>query len=251
MPSPPPLTDLKRHAILLDIDGTLLDLAATPRAVFVSPSLRQTLSHLREQTGGAVALVSGRPLEELDLLFAPLQLSAIGGHGAEMRLDSHAAVAFPKLPALDTGTKRRFATIAELGPGLLLEDKGYSLAVHYRLAPDLGILVRAKAAELLASHHGEPIEILHGKAVLEIKRIGVTKATAVRELMKHPPFKDRRPIFIGDDLTDWPVFSIMPEFGGMAVSVGDVPGVTLSFGQPADVRLWLDQIARNNAAAIW
>ncbi|MCC6888687.1 MAG: trehalose-phosphatase [Hyphomicrobiales bacterium] len=239
-------TDLSQLAILLDIDGTILDLAATPRQVFVSHSLRQTLQRLLTQTGGAVALVSGRPLEELELLFAPLQLPAIGGHGAEMRLHPDSGFEIPPLPPLDPEIKRQFATIAELGPGILLEDKGYSLALHYRLAPELGVLVRAKAAELMAAHRGEPIEVLHGKSVLELKRKGVTKATAVRKLMGYPPFRDRRPIFIGDDITDRPVFEIMPEFNGFAVSVGPVSGVELSFDRPADVRLWLDQISRNH-----
>src|SRR6202049_4160655 len=122
-------------AVLLDIDGTLLDLAPTPREVWVPPGLTKTLNRLLEKTSGALALVSGRSLNDIDLIFAPEQFPAVGGHGAEMRLsgDSEAVPVHP--PPMDKELKRRLAAIAKLSPGILLEDKGYSLALHYRLAP--------------------------------------------------------------------------------------------------------------------
>ena len=129
--------DLSQLAILMDVDGTLLDFAPTPREVFVSHALRETLGRLWERTGGAVAFVSGRPVNELDLIFSPLQLPAIGGHGAELRTIPGAAPESPRLPPLDPSVKRKFAAIAEAGPGIILEDKGYSLAL-YRLAPEKG-----------------------------------------------------------------------------------------------------------------
>src|SRR5262245_35021810 len=142
--------DLKQFAFLLDVDGTILDLAPTPREVFVSHELRDTLTRLRQRTDGGVAFVSGRPVSELDLIFSPLQLPAIGGHGAELRTTPGAAPEAPRLPALDPAVKRQFAAIAEAGPGIILEDKGYSLALHYRLAPDKEELVRAAAAKICA-----------------------------------------------------------------------------------------------------
>src|SRR5262249_54213013 len=145
-------------------------------------------------------------------------------------------------PPLDPRIKQRFASIAQLGPGILLEDKGYSLALHYRLAPEKETLVRAKAAEVQASLPSESIEILPGKLMLEIKPVGFTKGTAVRELMAHAPFAGRRPIFIGDDVTDTTVFAIMPEFDGVSASVGDIPGATYSFEHPSEVRSWLERI---------
>src|SRR5499427_7243577 len=108
--------DLDQFAVLLDVEGTLLDLAPTPREVFVSHALRDTLSRLWRRTGGAVAFVSGRPVSELDLIFAPLQLPAIGGHGAELRTTSGAETGPSRLPALDANLKRQFAAIAEVGP---------------------------------------------------------------------------------------------------------------------------------------
>src|SRR5262245_38285101 len=115
--------DLGKLAILLDVDGTLLDFAPTPREVFVSHELRETLARLWKRTGGAVAFVSGRPVGELDLIFSPLRLPAIGGHGAELRVLPGTSPEAPRLPPLDPAVKRRFATIAEQGPGIILEDK--------------------------------------------------------------------------------------------------------------------------------
>src|SRR5262245_25053864 len=242
--------DLKQLAILLDVDGTLLDFAATPREVFVSHALRDTLARLSERTGGALAFVSGRPVAELDLIFSPLQLPAIGGHGAELRTTPGATPEAPRLPPLDPAVKRRFAAIAEAGPGIILEDKGYSLALHYRLAPDKERFVRDAAAGIRDAFKDVPIELLPGKLVMEIKQTGFTKATAVRELMTYAPFSGRRPMFIGDDVTDLGVFEILPEFDGIGISVGrSVPGVASCFDRPTDVRHWLEQISRSDAFA--
>jgi trehalose 6-phosphate phosphatase len=242
--------DLDQLAILLDVDGTLLDLAPTPREVFVSHALRDTLARLWERTGGAVAFVSGRPVSELDLIFSPLQLPAIGGHGAELRTAAGAAAEAPRLPQLDPSVKRRFAAVAEIGPGIILEDKGYSLALHYRLAPDKERVVRAAVAQICSELKDLPIELLPGKLVVEIKQTGFTKATAVRELMTYPPFAERRPIFIGDDVTDLGVFEILPDFDGIGISVGrNVPGVAACFEGPTDVRHWLQQISQSDAFA--
>jgi trehalose 6-phosphate phosphatase len=246
---PPLPEDLQKAAILLDVDGTLLDLAPTPREVFVPHSLQESLARLLELTGGAVAFVSGRPVQELDLIFSPLQLPAIGGHGAEIRTVAGEASA-PRLPPLDAAVKRRFAAIAEAGPGIVLEDKGYSLALHYRLAPDKEGLVHEAAAGICASLKDAPLELLPGKLVVEIKQRGTTKATAVRELMTYPPFSGRRPIFLGDDVCDLGVFAIMPDFDGVSVSVGrTMPGVDFCFEQPADVRRWIEQMSRVGAFA--
>src|SRR6267154_6718457 len=126
---------LSRTAILLDIDGTLLDLAPTPREVWVPPDLALNLNRLLERTSGALALVSGRSLNDIDLIFAPELFPAVGGHGAEMRLSTDSEAVATHAPPMDKELKRRLASIARLSPGILLEDKGYSLALHYRLAP--------------------------------------------------------------------------------------------------------------------
>jgi len=242
--------NLEKTAILLDVDGTLLDLAPTPREIFVPHSLRDTLARLSRRTGGAVAFVSGRPIAELDLIFSPLQLPAIGGHGAELRISAGQEAVPPRLPLLDADVKRRFAAIAEADPGIILEDKGYSLALHYRLAADKERLVREAAADICAGLSDAPLELLPGKLVVEIKQSGFTKAVAVRELMTYQPFTGRHPIFIGDDVTDRGVFKVVPDYGGLSICVGPpIAGVDFCFEQPADVRRWLDQISRADALA--
>ncbi|MGY4347647.1 trehalose-6-phosphatase [Bradyrhizobium sp. GM7.3] len=123
-------------------------------------------------------------------------------------------------PPLDKELKRRLAAVAKLSPGILLEDKGYSLALHYRLAPHAEKAIYEAVSLIRADLPNAPIEVLPGKFVCEIKHSGFTKATGVRELMKHEPFKGRRPIFIGDDVTDETVFAIMPDMNGLAFSVG-------------------------------
>src|ERR1700730_13683148 len=126
---------LSETAVLLDIDGTLLDLAPTPREVWVPPGLAKTLNRLLVRTNGALALVSGRSLNDIDLIFAPAQFPAVGGHGAEMRISGDSEAVATHAPPMAKALKRRLAAIAKLSPGILLEDKGYSLALHYRLAP--------------------------------------------------------------------------------------------------------------------
>src|SRR5258708_5616467 len=231
---------LDECAILLDIDGTLLDLAPTPREVWVPPGLSKTLNRLIEQTSGALALVSGRSLNDIDLIFAPDQYPAVGGHGAEMRLSTDSEAVATHAPPMDKELKRRLAAIAKLSPGILLEDKGYSLALHYRLAPHAEKAIYEAVSLIRADLPNAPIEVLPGKCVCEIKHSGFNKATGVVELMTHEPFKGRRPIFIGDDVTDESVFAIMPDFGGLAFSVGRrAHGVAGHFDEPRDVREWL------------
>jgi trehalose 6-phosphate phosphatase len=231
---------LSETAVLLDIDGTLLDLAPTPREVWVPPGLAKTLNRLHKRTNGALALVSGRSLNDIDLIFAPDQFPAVGGHGAEMRIEADSDAVAAHAPPMDKELKRRLAAIARLSPGILLEDKGYSLALHYRLAPHAEKAIYAAVSLIRADLPNAPIEVLPGKQVCEIKHSGFTKATGVQELMKHEPFRGRRPFFIGDDVTDESVFAIMPDLDGLAFSVGRrVRGVAGHFDAPSDVREFL------------
>src|SRR5689334_12225220 len=234
---------LSETAILLDIDGTLLDLMPTPREVWVPPGLAKTLNGLLERTSGALALVSGRSLNDIDLIFAPEQFPAVGGHGAEMRLSADSEAVAVHAPPLEKELKRRLATIAKLSPGILLEDKGYSLALHYRLAPHAEKAIYEAVSLIRADLPNAPIEVLPGKCVCEIKHAGFTKASGVRELMTHEPFRGRRPLFIGDDVTDETVFAIMPDFDGVAFSVGRrARGVAGHFDAPNDVREFLARL---------
>lgn len=235
--------DLCKCAILLDIDGTILDLAPSPQQVWVPTGLRQTLARIDALTGGALALVSGRSLHDIDIIFSPLELAAIGGHGAELRAVAGAEPAVC-VPPLSGVLKRRLAAVTELGPGILAEDKGYSLALHYRLAPEKADTVRAAVDTICADAPIGTVEILPGKLVVEIKPAGINKARAVCELMQRAPFARRNPIFIGDDTTDEPVFGIISQFGGLGFSVGRVvPDANGHFATPESVRAWLARIA--------
>jgi trehalose 6-phosphate phosphatase len=231
---------LNETAVLLDIDGTLLDFAPTPREVWVPPGLAKTLNRLLQRTNGALALVSGRSLNDIDLIFAPDTFPAVGGHGAEMRLDPDSEAVAAHAPPMDKELKRRLAAIARLSPGILLEDKGYSLALHYRLAPHAEKAIYEAVSLIRADLPNAPIEVLPGKSVCEIKHSGFTKASGVLELMTHEPFKGRRPFFIGDDVTDETVFAIMPDLDGLSFSVGRrAKGVAGHFDAPSDVREFL------------
>jgi trehalose 6-phosphate phosphatase len=234
---------LSESAILLDIDGTLLDLMPTPREVWVPPGLSMTLNRLLQRTNGALALVSGRSINDVDLIFAPDVFPAVGGHGAEMRIEPDSESVAAHAPPMDKELKRRLAAIAKLSPGILLEDKGYSLALHYRLAPHAEKAIYAAVSLIRADLPNAPIEVLPGKCVCEIKHSGFTKASGVRELMTREPFKGRRPFFIGDDVTDETVFAIMPDFDGLAFSVGRrARGVAGHFDAPSDVREFLTHL---------
>jgi trehalose 6-phosphate phosphatase len=235
--------DVRTSAVLLDVDGTLLDIAETPPEVEVPARLKQALRAIRAQTDGATAFVSGRPIAELDGLFAPLKLAAVGGHGAELRVSGKDELL--RYDAVIGGDLRRmFAAFAKAHDGIIFEDKGYSLALHYRRAPQHAAAVREMVAAACAPYPPSSLEILPGKAVIEVKATGFTKGTGVRELMKLPPFRGRRPVFIGDDVTDEAAFAVLPEFNGLGFSVGrELPGLAGTLQRPRDVRAWLYRVA--------
>ena len=236
---PPMRGDLGSIALLLDVDGTIVDTAATPGGVDVPRSLHASLEELHAKCGGALALVSGRLIRDLDGLFAPLQLPAIGAHGAEMRLPGK-PIAFAQGANLGKAFRDQVAAVAAADPRIILEDKGSSLAVHYRLAPQLELTLKTKLEAIIARLAVRDVELMHGKAVIDIKLTHFSKGAAVRKLMKHPPFLNRRPVFVGDDTTDESVFAVLPTLGGLGFSVGRfIPGTNGTFGAPADVRQWL------------
>lgn len=242
----PPEIDLKRCALLFDIDGTLIDLAPSPREVVVPPGLRENLQSLLDRTDGAMALVSGRSLVDIDWIFEPVLFPAVGGHGAEMRLSIDTEAVASHAPPMDPELKKRFASIAMLDPGILLEDKGYSLALHYRKAPLIEKALYDAVSAIRAELPDATIDILPGKFVCEIKASGVSKAIGVRELMTNEPFVGRTPVFLGDDVTDETVFAIMPDMEGISFSVGRrVRGVQGHFDSPADVRGWIAHLLRS------
>jgi len=227
--------------LFLDVDGTLLDIADTPADVVVDEALKSLLLRVSERLGGALALVSGRSIAALDELFAPLRLPAAGQHGAERRGASGLEICADGGTAL-AGARAHLAAFVESHPGTLLEDKGRSLAVHFRLAPALEDTVRrvvAGAAAPIASRY----EVQEGKMVLEIKPRGITKGTAAEAFMREAPFAQRTPVFVGDDLTDESGLRFAEAAGGIAVAVGSRVRARWQLDDPAAVRRWLRAIA--------
>ena len=240
--------DVKSIALLLDVDGTMIDFGPSPREVHVSDGLRDSLARLSGLAGGALALVSGRPIGDLDLLFAPLKLPAIGGHGAEMRVRGGDVIR--SAAPLPDELRRNLADAATPDSGVIVEDKGYSLALHYRQAPQQEDRLRAHIAAGRAAFPGEATEVLPGSSMLEVKRPNISKGDGVRALMSHPPFAGRMPVFIGDDVTDESVFAVLPAFDGKGFSVGRrFGGLSGTFNSPADVRRALQRLSAGRARA--
>ena len=251
MPEPnepqwPPPCDLDTDALLLDVDGTLLDIAVTPASVVVPQDLLACLDELHGRAGGALALVSGRPIGDLDRLFAPLRLPAIGSHGAQMRIGADRAQ-LQSGESIGESVRHRFALIESVDPRIIVEDKGASLAVHYRMAPHREGLVKEQVAAIIDLTASQPLQVMYGKAVIEVTLANFSKGGAVRELMKAPPFADRRPVFIGDDSTDETVLAVLPALRGRGYSVERaIAGASGVFASPHEVRCWLAGLIGQN-----
>jgi trehalose 6-phosphate phosphatase len=235
-------------ALFLDIDGTLLDLARTPDAVVVPADLLAALQRLYDELRGALAFVSGRSLIAIDRLFAPLRTAAIGCHGAEVRGDDGKVRALA--PAISQEVRALFADLAKANPGVLLEDKIYGLALHYRLAPEAKPALQAALVQHHALLAAEGITLIEGKAVIDARPRGIDKGVGLRALLVQKPFAGRRVLFGGDDTTDLDVFQMLPDIGGSGFSVGKhFPGVDHVFASPRAVRQWLARLADDGMAA--
>ena len=230
-------------AFFLDVDGTLIEYAAHPKEVQVGTDLIELLKRLHAAAGGAVALVSGRSVRDIDDLFAPLAFPAAGQHGTERRAADGSI--HRHTPPLD-GLGRAAAEIVRLTAahaGLVFENKGMALALHYRLAPGLRTLAEREMRSLAAGL-GDAFELQTGKYVVEIKPSGKDKGSAIAEFATEAPFAARVPVFIGDDLTDEPGFEVVNRAGGHSVKVG--PGITRArwhLFDAAAVRRWLASYA--------
>lgn len=242
-PAPDPRNFRTRHTCLfLDVDGTLADLAPTPDEVRIGSELIALLERIHGQLEGALALISGRPLAQLDRLFAPLRLPAAGIHGFERRGGTH-VVFRPTLVAESLGAVRaQLADAASSRPGLLLEDKGVALALHYRAAPEAADTVAALITAA-AQRLGPGFEALEGDMVYELKPATLNKATAIEAFMTEEPFEGRIPIYIGDDYTDFDGFGAVRRNGGVDIAVGERVPARWHLPDPAAVRDWLRRFA--------
>ncbi len=207
-----------RHALFLDVDGTLLTIAPHPDAVRVAPGLLALLDRLNERLGGALALVSGRAIANLDALFAPLRLPCAGVHGLERR-SADAVIHRSDGAALLAPLRQPLTDFVQARKGLLLEDKNQSLAIHFRKAPGREAEVESFVQAQIAPS-GDSLELKRGKMVLEVKPSGANKGTAITAFMDEPPFTGRVPVFVGDDVTDEDGFRIVNQLEGLSVRVG-------------------------------
>jgi len=227
--------------LFLDIDGTLLDIAPTPDAVNVDTKLLNLLRRLECACEGAIALITGRTIADVDALFDPLLLPVAGVHGFERR-NAQGHFFRPGFSGAGLGYLRSEVTaLAQSLHGVLLEDKGCAFALHYRQAPNLEETIRLRLARL-ASAALPAFELLDGDHVVEIKPAAYDKSTAIEAFMQEEPFSDRMPVFIGDDTTDLDGFAAMKRFNGLAIAVGSrIPGERRLAG-PLDVRAWLESL---------
>lgn len=234
-------------ALFLDLDGTLLDIAETPERVVRPPGLVEDLSVAAGKLEGALAIVSGRPIAALDKLLRPLKLPAAGQHGAELRLSpEESAFKLPTVP-IDGALRSTVLQAASAFPGVDIEDKGQTLALHYRAAPAAGEPLRRQLVGILAGS-GSGLALGQGKMVMEIHDPRYGKANAVDAFMGEPRFAGRLPIFIGDDETDMDGFAAAERLGGLALRVG---GEQAAFAGPADVRAWLAAIPERLTLGTW
>ena len=227
-------------AFLLDVDGTILDIAETPEGVIVPQSLKRILARLQEQTAGAMALVSGRRVGDLDGLFAPLRFAAIGCHGAEWRRTAVGELAVRASPLSSRIGDSLRAAVADM-PALRIEEKRYTIAFHYRRAPELGSELEARLRRAVGPF--PEMCLLRGKFVLEVKPCRFDKGEAVGALMRLPPFASRRPVFLGDDTTDEDAFAEVRALGGLGISVGRaLPDAAFMLPSPTTARQWLAKV---------
>jgi trehalose 6-phosphate phosphatase len=235
-PLPAPRDD---WALFLDVDGTLVEIAETPEGVTPDHRLPDILSAVSRRLGGAVALVSGRRVDTLDRFFAPLRLPAAGLHGLERRDAAGDLRRAPPTPAIREAAEKARA-FAAAHPGVLLEDKGATVALHFRQAPEAGPAATAFAEALTGALRGTILQ--KGKMVVEIRPAGADKGSVIAAFMTEAPFRDRTPVFAGDDVTDEAGFAMVNSLQGHSIRIGDGAATAARYRLPTVAALlgWLE-----------
>lgn len=232
-----------RWALFLDLDGTLLDLAPRPDLVSVPVGLVELLGRLTRALDRSIAVVSGRPLRQVDDLLRPWRFSGAGEHGAFCRLPSGEVVS-PQPPSPPAAWRAEIERFAAGAPGLVVEQKTAGIAVHYRAVPDLEPLLVRFLRALVASDD-EHFALCPAHRCWEIRPRGIHKGAAVRRLMREPPFAGRRPVFVGDDVTDEDGIRAAEMLGGIGIDVRQ----RFPTGAPG-VRAWLAVLERRLSAQV-
>ena len=230
------LPPFERSALLLDFDGTLVDIAPTPASVVVPPALVADLRALRTRLGGALAVVTGRPVAQVDERLGDAPYAVAGEHGVAIRHAPGQTVLHVALPEPPADWLAAGEAIAAAHPGALLEAKSRGFVLHYRAAPEHGPALHRALLALTQESAG--FTVMQARMAWELKPRGADKGTAVDALMRQAPFAGRLPIFIGDDITDVDGMIAARRLGGAGFRVDD------AFGEPADVRAWLAAAAR-------
>jgi len=234
-----------RCAYFLDLDGTLVEIAQHPTAVIVAPELPALIADLHAAAGGALALISGRPLADIDRLVGLKYLPVAGQHGSERRDARGQVHVHPVDVHALSELRKRARSWCATHPGLALEDKGLSIALHYRTAPELAAVAERLVREAIGDTNAD-FQIQTGKMVFEIKPAGPDKGRAIVEFLAESPFAGRLPVFIGDDVTDEHGFAAVNTLGGVSIKVGD--GATAArrrLPSVDDVHCWLRSALAN------
>ena len=240
--APPPIADLLSHAIFLDLDGTLADIAPRPSMATVPHPTVEALSRLSKRLDGALAVVSGRQLEEIDGLIGLSGLAAAGIHGAQLRTADGLTVLDSRLAAQISDIESKLVGRLGRDVGIMLERKPLSVAVHYRADPSRHEELEMLAADLVRDQPG--LKYLTGKRVIEILPASADKGKAIRQFMQVVPFRGRVPVFAGDDVTDEDGFDVVNALGGISIKIGDGPTkAEYGFASVLHFREWLGRVA--------
>jgi trehalose 6-phosphate phosphatase len=231
----PSLPPFERSALLLDLDGTLLDIAPAPDKVVVPAGLPGALRTLRDQLGGALAVVTGRPIETVDALLGDAPYAVAGEHGGAIRHAPGDKLERPALPSPPEAWLEQAARLAAAHPGVILERKVRGFGFHFRANPEAGPALHDSLRAMLAG--STSFQLLQGLMMWEVRPVGVDKGSAVSALQARSPFAERLPVFAGDDVTDRDGMEVARAMGGVGLWVPDV------FGDAAGVRAWLQAAA--------
>ena len=235
-------------ALFLDLDGTLIDIAAAPDQVSIPPDLVPLLARLSTGLGGALAIISGRPITDVNRFLYPLRLVTAGVHGAQLRTEIDGEVLHLAAP-MDPRVEAAVRALGDLAPGVVIESKVHSIAVHYRLAPAVEPQIEAVLKGIVA---GSPDHFIlsPGRCVIEVVPRHVSKGAALEVLLGLPAFKGRRPIMVGDDVPDESALTAAVRLGGLGLRVaGEHFNAKADFAGPAEVRGWLATMAATLEAA--
>ena len=245
MPAPPDNLEPSNLALFLDVDGTLLDIEDHPADVRADQALIALLGRLSQGLDGALSLISGRTVDDIDRIFAPARFAAAGGHGAELRLHPDDSVSSAKW-SLPTSIIERIREFAANSPGLLLEEKRGGMSLHYRRAPELEKQCTTFVQSLLPEIE-QDFRLIAGKMVFEFAPKEHHKGAAISEMMQRDPFTRRRTVFVGDDVTDEDGFRAVNALDGIAIRVGGSRGSEAQYSLPdvAAVHRWLESIEQS------